>query len=316
MKISIIGIGAIGGYIAAKLLNSKQYSVQLFVKPDSPLLSHSQLTVSGLTQFTAQIDNITSDISQLDGDVIFITTKSTANNVIFDQLVHLKNKTFIILQNGIGAETKLAKQLDSSNIIVGAISNVKLTKGTQIGQVILHSGFLNIVYATAYPTPPKNNQFDKIELHLPTLFNTIFRDVHHVKSIYHVRFPKLMINIACNAASIIYNETLYGLSQNQSCQIMIRQLSEEVRQVASYFDVFIKPDMMVNIIASFDAPQYQGVFFSMKQDFDLDLPLEMQHIFYSFIELSKQAGIQVPMTQKAITQLEQMLKQTHSSPSR
>ncbi|MCL1124990.1 ketopantoate reductase family protein [Shewanella surugensis] len=304
MKISIIGIGAIGGYIAAKLLNCKQYQIQLLVKPDSPLLAHEQFCVSGLTQFTAPIDEIISDFSQLDGDIIFITTKSTSNTFVFDRVSHLQGKIFIILQNGIGAETELAKRLNNSNAIVGAISNVKLTKGHQLGQVILHSDFLNIVYATAYPALKSNV---RNALQLPTIFKHVFRDVHSVNSIYHVRFPKLMINIACNAASIIYNQTLYGLSQDIPSQTMIGQLSEEVRQVALYYGVSIKPSMMVDIIASFNAPKYQDVYFSMKQDFDLGLPLEMQHIFYSFIELATKANINVPATQHAITQLVSML---------
>ncbi|WP_298773014.1 ketopantoate reductase family protein [uncultured Shewanella sp.] len=305
MKISIIGIGAIGGYIATHLLKTKQYSVQLLVKPNSLLRSQANLSITGLTKFNSIIDEVIYDPNQLSGDIIFVTTKSTANSTLFKSLSHLKNKIFIILQNGIGAETELAECVDSSNSIVGAISNIKVTKGTQIGEIILHSHFKNVVYSVEQPNFSSIQQ-EKLAV-LPTLFNTIFSDVHSLSSIYQVRFPKLMINIACNAASIIHDQTLYGLAQSQESRKLIHLLSEEVRQVSQYYGVIIKESMMTDIINSFHAAQYKHVYFSMKQDFDSDLPLEMKHVFYNFIALAEQACIPVPNTKNAILQIKTML---------
>lgn len=302
MKISIIGIGAIGSYIAAHLLKHHQYSVQLLVKPSSTLSTGTALSVTGLTQFSTTIDEVIHDPNQLNGDVIFVTTKSTANDTLFKSLNHLKNKIFIILQNGIGAETELAEYVDNSNTIIGAISNIKVTKGAQKGEVMLHSDFRNLVYAVAQPShSPLQLQSNLASL--PTLFKSVFNDVHALKNIYQVRFPKLMINIACNAASIIHNQTLYGLAQSQESRKMVRLLSEEVRQVSQYYGVTIKANMMENIIDSFNAPQYKDVYFSMKLDFDLGHPLEMKHVFYNFIQLAEKANILVPATRHAIIQL-------------
>ncbi|WP_299495134.1 2-dehydropantoate 2-reductase N-terminal domain-containing protein [uncultured Shewanella sp.] len=307
MKISIIGVGAIGGYIAANLLKCQQYKVQLLVKPSSALLTSTHLSVAGLTELTTPTDEIITDINQMNGDVIFITTKSTSNDTLFASLRHLKNKIFIILQNGIGVEDLLAQHVDDSNTIIGAISNIKLTKGEAIGQVILHSDFCNIVYATSHNPAPKNPSQQKRLLSLPALFHTTFRDVHCLKNIYQVRFPKLMINIACNAASIIDNQTLYGLSQSQTSRQMIHLLSEEVRQVSQYYNVEIKANMMTDIVNSFNATQYKNVYFSMKQDFDLGLPLEMKNVFYHFIELATQANIPTPTTNSALFKINTLL---------
>ncbi|WP_299005928.1 ketopantoate reductase C-terminal domain-containing protein [uncultured Shewanella sp.] len=313
MKISIIGIGAIGGYIAAHLLKHHQNQVQLLVKTDSTLSTSTPLFVTGLTQLSATIDEVIYDTHQLNGDVIFVTTKSTANDTLFKSLSHLKHKIFIILQNGIGAEAKLAKYIDKSNTIIGAISNIKVTKGKQIGEVVLHSHFRNLVYAVVQPSQPPLQQQNKLAF-LPTLFKSIFNDVHALKNIYQVRFPKLMINIACNAASIIHDKTFYGLAHNQKSRKMIHSLSEEVRQVSQCYGVTIKANMMEDIINSFNAPQYKDVYFSMKQDFDSGLPLEMKYVFYHFIQLAEKANIPVPATRHAILELRNRLQTRDSAP--
>ncbi|WP_018690676.1 ketopantoate reductase family protein [Algicola sagamiensis] len=299
MKVSVIGVGAVGGFIATKLQHHTSNSVQLVVKPNSPILLDPHLHLNnGEQPVSVSFENVTADLQDVDGDVIFMTTKSTSNLDIFRALSHLQHKTFILLQNGIGAESQLARYVDKTNTIIGAISHIKVSFDREHHRVNCHNQLFNCVYADA----SGDSSPDVLE----PLLSHIFDDVQKKENIFAARFPKLMVSISCNAASLLFDACMHQLYQRKECRELILALSHEVITVAAKFGVTLSIEDIENILQLFEAPQYQGVYFSMKEDHDKGLALEVDGIYRSFIDLSRQVKVQVPETKKVLERLLQL----------
>ena len=84
-----------------------------------------EVQLDGKVPILAQADSISHNIKDINGEIVFLTIKTYHNKKVFHQLKALKNKTIILLQNGIGEDEKLAKCLDSSNCIVSATTHIK-----------------------------------------------------------------------------------------------------------------------------------------------------------------------------------------------
>ncbi|MCL9780785.1 2-dehydropantoate 2-reductase [Vibrio sp. S4M6] len=296
MKITIIGVGAIGGYVFAKLSEAGEHDIQCVTSPTSALLKQQSIQLSSDNQsLTYPIKQIASDYAQIDGDIIFITTKTTQNSTVFPRLSSLKNKTFIVIQNGIGNEQHLAKYLHQSNTIIGATTNIKVTKKHTDNKVTLHNPLCQFNYALF--------QQGAVTAELGALFNQIFTSVTHTEDIYQARFPKLLVNLSCNLASILYDACMQTLSTSKEPRHLIEQIGKEVIQVAQAYQVDIAPsriDLLLNKLAE---PGFKGVYFSMKEDFDAGRPLETETVFDNFITLADQAAIATPVTRSALNQL-------------
>ncbi|WP_237360293.1 ketopantoate reductase family protein [Vibrio marisflavi] len=305
MKVSIIGVGAIGGYVFAKLSETNRHNLQCVVSQHSALLEHNEIKLSHSTQSSrSPIENITSDYSAIGGELIFITLKSTHNAEVFPQLAHLRNKTFVVIQNGIGNEAHLAQFLHESNTIIGATTNIKVTKTSAGNQVTLHkeSSYLN--YAHYHEGTN--------ELDLESVFNLLFGSVSPKDDIFQARFPKLLVNASCNLASIIYDACMQTLSTAAEPRQLVEDIGQEVIQVAQAYGVNIDPSTVSQLFSHLAVPEFKGVYFSMKEDFDSGRDMEIETIFHNLVELANKANVQMPKTQASLNTLLSMIDQRNT----
>lgn len=272
MKVSIVGLGSLGGFLAARLSSFPDIQIQwvyrkssirqdeqvllTYPETDEPLIGQAHATSYGLEQVT--------------GDVVFITTKAQDNRALFEQAKAWTNKTIVLLQNGIGEDEKLAQALDSNNTIISAITHLKASYTTAPYQVTLHNQLLDCVYAVhqGHPNP-----------YLDSILSHAFDEVKRETSTYHARLPKLMISFAANAASFIFDSDMYGLANNAKCRELMLEIEQEF---LALFDALSIPHPKLTIselLSLLDAPSYQNAYFSMKEDFDSGKQVEFETIF-------------------------------------
>ncbi|NOH62547.1 ketopantoate reductase family protein [Vibrio sp. RE88] len=279
MKVSIIGLGSLGGFLAARLSSFPDIQIQwvyressirqdeqvllTYPETDEPLIGQAHATSHGVEQVT--------------GDVVFITTKAHDNSALFEQAKAWTNKTIVLLQNGIGEDDKLAQALDSSNAIISAITHLKASYTTAPYQVTLHNQLLDCVYAVHQ---------GQANPYLDSILSHAFDEVKRETSTYHARLPKLMISFAANAASFIFDSDMYGLANNAKCRELMLDIEQEF---LALFDALSVPHPKLTIselLSLLDAPSYQNAYFSMKEDFDNGKQVEFETIFDASIQLA------------------------------
>ncbi|WP_099608497.1 ketopantoate reductase family protein [Vibrio coralliilyticus] len=272
MKVSIVGLGSLGGFLAARLSSFPDIQIQwiyrkssirqdeqvLLTYPeiDEPLIGQAHATSYGLEQVT--------------GDVVFITTKAHDNSALFEQAKAWTNKTIVLLQNGIEEDEKLAQALDSSNAIISAITHLKASYTTAPYQVTLHNQLLDCVYAVHQ---------GQANPYLDSILSHAFDEVKRETSTYHARLPKLMISFAANAASFIFDSDMYDLANNAKCRELMLEIEQEF---LALFDTLSIPHPKLTIselISLLDSPSYKNAYFSMKEDFDSGKQVEFEAIF-------------------------------------
>ncbi|MED7789601.1 ketopantoate reductase C-terminal domain-containing protein [Francisella sp. 19X1-34] len=292
MKVSIIGAGAIGCFLASRL-DVLNINYEMLFKESNLSVSNPSFTIDGAIKYHVNNINYITDYRKISGDIIFITTKSFSNVEVFSKLRGLKNKTIILFQNGIGEEDKLAKLICPSNDIVAATSNIKVTKNNDT--VTLFTDLYNLTYA--YLDQPKN------KLRIDLLFEKIFSSLSLCKTVYEARFKKLVINTSCSGLSVITGADMYTMATNNKFSKHIIKIAEEVVDVAKSYDVILDKSFINNILQILSNPDYKGSFFSMKQDFEQKKPLEIESIYTNFINLADNAAVSVPHTVKLYNKL-------------
>ncbi len=297
MKVTIIGVGAIGGFIAAKLLKAG-HDVQLLVREKSLLRKTRQLIVIGHQDFCVPYKNIITHAQDISGDIIILTTKTVQNPQLFPQLSHLKNKKIVLLQNGIQEEDHLFQWVGPSNTIIGAVSHIKVTMHAD-KRIELQNDALNFIYARLDKAREDND--------LHHLMMNVFDSVECKPNILQTRFPKLMINAACNGISVLHNQSMYGLSQDADSRQLIRQIANEVIRVARAYSVTLEHDSIENLLDRLSAEQYRDAFFSMKIDYDNNQPLEIESIYANLINMATQKAVLVPTIERVHRELNKLV---------
>ena len=205
VKVCVIGIGALGGYIVCSL-QMKGFPVQLFVK-EANTLNYDKRLYLHTPWCTAEVlfDDVINKIAEINAKLIMICTKSTANETLFAQLKNLKGKVIILLQNGIAEDQKLANIMRRDNLIIGATTNIKASK--KDAHIYIHNTINNLSYAAL-----ENSQ----DLSwLQSLLSNVFSDVHRLSSIWALRFRKLWISVACNGVAVLTQQTMSQMANGK-----------------------------------------------------------------------------------------------------
>ncbi len=285
MQVSVIGMGAIGGMIAARLQKNDIHT-EIVVKPSNCLYKKRTLTLQEKNKKSVvEFEHILTDISKLTGEVVFICTKSTANKLLFPQLSSLENKTFVIVQNGIGEEERLAEDLGDSNSIYGGATRIKVTKCDD--NVTVHNDLNDFIYGPLDSKKAVNKK-------LSDILALIFTDVQLCPNLFQARFPKLVISAAMNGLNVLYNKDLYTLSLDNSFKDKVLLLEKEVLRIAQAYKVDIKPFMAEVILPKLSLPHYKGVNLSMQDDYLAGKKMELESIYGNLLQLASSKNIDVP----------------------
>lgn len=135
LKIGIVGVGGVGGYIGAKLIQQDLSEVTLFTRGKSlEAIRNNGLEIIDLTEkykvYPKKIIDTNDDVEDEIFDIIFITTKSYSFKEISKNIDrHSDSNTLVIpLSNGVNHKVELSKYIKKATMLDGCVyilSNIK-----------------------------------------------------------------------------------------------------------------------------------------------------------------------------------------------
>jgi 2-dehydropantoate 2-reductase len=301
-KYAIIGTGALGGYVAVRLLQAG-FDVHCLFNSD-----YEQVKKHGLT-LIADREKINIEVKCYQNvrempvcDYIIVALKTISNSYlkeILPKIMHPHSRV-ILLQNGIGMEEELAEFIDPNNII-GSVTMLRV--GRESPGVVRHFGFNLIEFAKYYPSSDKEGITDSIR----ELQRDFERAGFHSIACAHlptIRWQKLVINIPISGLSVVLDASTQGLINNRVSFTLLDDLTKEVILAAKKSNARLPDDFYQRRLASMELVKAMSEsYFSMKEDFNARRPLELRAIYENPIAIAKQHNAEMPLTNMLYHQL-------------
>ena len=279
---AVIGSGALGGYYGGKLAQSGR-EVHFLLHSDFPWAKKHGLTIESIHgNFTVPPDHLYPETRLMPAcDVVLVCLKTHRNALLATLLPPLlhPNTQVILIQNGLGMEQDLEKQMPGLAISGG------------------------IAYICSSKTGPgKISHYDQGNLTLgtyrnadPVLLEKICRDFKSAgvpckisPDIHQSRWEKLVWNIPYNGLTVLLNTTTDQLMKNPSTRQLIRSLMIETTEAAAFCGAAIPESFVDNMLHYTDKMVPYTP--SMKVDFDHGRTMEIEAIYSNPILAAHKAG--------------------------
>lgn len=308
-KIAILGAGAIGCTLAARLILSGCEHVSLIARGENfQVLSKQGIHLKDLTgEYHVQPDQVVEDLTQLDAqDIVFIATKSNALTHIVQSLGHLLHAESLVipLMNGIPfwyfyqgeaqQDIRVVKCLDADQQLIQHFPLAHL-----IGSVVFITAELK-----AYGKVESNNPYllilgepsHQITSRLQAI-QDVFADTHiELRITDDIRdqiWTKVIANLSSNPLSVVSGATLKDIYSHPYLQEMTLQITQEVRQVAASYGARISIDPLTFLQLGADMGEIHT---SMWYDYQKKQVLEMAGIAEAVFELAERFNCPMPVT--------------------
>ena len=219
-------------------------------------------------------------------DVVIVALKTTHNHLLPQMLpsVVKDDGVVLLLQNGLGIEEEVAAIVGSHRVIGGLcfLCSNKIAPGhirhLDYGQISVGE------YASNYVPVGITHRMKKIAHDFETAGITI----NFAEDLLLARWQKLVWNIPYNGLSVILNATTAQLMADANTRCLVEQLMQEVVAGAKSSGRMI-PQSFVQLMLDYteNMKPYRT---SMKIDYDLQRPLEVEGIFGNPLRIAKGNG--------------------------
>ena len=305
MKIVIVGAGAMGSLYGGLLASSGEevWLVDIW-KEHIEAIQSKGLTIEeqGRLQ-TIPVHGATEIASPGKADLVLIFVKTYhTEKAVADSLVLQKEDTvFLSLQNGLGNEEAICKQVDPKRVLLGV---------TNHGATVLGPG--RIRHAGSGKT--YLGELDQQETDRAKEITRIFRkariETEVTTHIYRLIWEKLVINIGINAlAAVTGVKNGQLLDHPETLKLMAAMVSEAV-EVARKKGIEIEGNPLEKVIGVAKTTAENRC--SMGQDLDHRRRTEIDVINGAVVKEAERLGISVPYNQ-TITYLVKVIERGFSS---
>jgi 2-dehydropantoate 2-reductase len=302
VKTVIIGAGAMGSLFGGLLALSKQEVWLVDIRQeqiDAIRSAGLRLEEKGKAQ-TIRV-NATSDVTSIgkaDLVIFFVKTYHT-EKAASDALVLQKEGTlFLTLQNGLGNEEAICKQVDPRNVMLGV---------TNHGATLLGPGHIRHAgWGKTYIGELDGKVTDRIK-QIALVFNQAGIETEVTSSIRELVWDKLFINIGINALTALTGLKNGQLLDHPETLRLVEALVSEAVEVAGKKGILIKGNPLEKVKAVAEATRKNRS--SMGQDFDYKRRTEIDAINGAMVREAQRLGIPVPYNQM-ITNLIKVIEKT------
>lgn len=303
--IAIIGSGALGGYLGARLAHAGN-DVRFLVRSDFDALKSHGLTVdladaAPIVIEQPRIYRRTAEIGPV--DLILIALKSTGNHVLPQLLPPLvgPHTNFLTVQNGLGNVEPL-QALYPENAVAAGLCQIGVNR-TAPGQIVNYvpgGGFIQIGAVEQAPA--------ELVPQLSSLLDSAGIRVRQVESLGEALWRKLMWNVPYNGLTI----TAGGVSTEHITGDPVlnrrtEELMEELRAASGALGFPIESDYTPKLIEF--TRRLQAYRPSSLIDWEAGRPIEVEAIWGEPLRQGEAAGVSMP----ALRSLYEALKRINDS---
>ncbi|NEP01300.1 MAG: putative 2-dehydropantoate 2-reductase [Symploca sp. SIO2E9] len=297
---TIVGAGAIGGFYGSRLQRAGG-KVHFLLHSDYQHVSQNGLLIeSPEGNFTLPEVNAYRNVGDIPpSDVVVVALKTTNNHLLPKLLPPLiKDTSFVlVMQNGLGIEEEVAKIVGAQRVM-GAMCFVCSNK---IGPGhIRHLDYGTITIAEYLPNYQSVGITQRMR-QLAADFESAGIEVLLSEDLLISRWQKLVWNIPYNGLSVVLDATTEQLMADREMRSLIEQIMQEVALGAQSWNRLI-PESFIEkmLVYTTKMKPYRT---SMKIDYDLGRPLEIEAIFSNPLKIAAKAGVNLPQIRMLYQQL-------------
>ena len=295
MKTAIIGPGAMGGLFGS-LLTRAGKEVWLVGNRQEQIdrICSIGLTLEekGQTQIVPM--NATSDVTSVgkaDLVIFFVKTYDT-EKAVSDALVLEKEETiFLTLQNGLGNEEVICKQIDRKKVMLGVTGH---------GATLLRPGHIRHAGWGKTFIGELDHQVTDRAIRIAQMFSKAGIETEVSSNIHDNVWGKLLVNVGINALTALTGFKNGQLLDYPETARLMEKLVSEAAEVARRKGIHIEENPVDRVRKVAEATRENRS--SMGQDFDHRQRTEIDAINGAVVKEAQSLGIPVPFNQ-AITDL-------------
>lgn len=287
MKVVIMGTGAMGSLFGGLLALSEEEVWLVDIRQEQiDAIRSAGLTIEDKGKMQTIRVNATSDASSIgkaDLVIFFVKAYHTEKAASDALILQKKDTVFLTLQNGLGNEEAICKQVDRKSVMLGATNHGATLLGP--GR-IRHAG-----WGKTYVGELDGKMTDRVA-QIAQVFNKAGIETEVSSNIHQVVWNKLFINAGLNAVA-----ALTGLKNGQlldypeTLRLMGGLVSEAV-EVARKKGIPIEGSPLEKVKAVVEATRENRC--SMGQDIDSRRKTEIDAINGAVVREAKRLGIAVP----------------------
>ena len=298
LRYAVIGSGAVGGFYGGMLANAGK-EVHFLFHSDYNYVKENGFRIDSVNGnfILNPVNAYESTVDMPLCDVVLVCLKSTNNHLLktlLTPIVHA-NTLVVLIQNGLGLEDDLQKEFPELNIAGGMafICSNKLGAGHVAH---LAYGRLNI----GIHSKKGKDVLDKV------IVDFISAGVEtELVDLSVARWKKLVWNIPYNGMTVVLNTTTDKLMNNKHSRNLIYDMMLEVIRAGNKVGngtFFISENFADEMMTMTDNMVPYSP--SMKLDFDVRRPMEINYIYSQPIKIAKDVGYNMP----SVAMLEKQLQ--------
>ena len=282
LKYAVIGAGAVGGYFGGRLAYAGN-DVHFLFNSDYNHVQQNGLKIDSVndTYFLKHVNaySSTSDMPQV--DVVLVGLKTTNNHLIKVMLKPiLKDDTLIILiQNGIGAEEVLQKELPDRRIAGGLAFICSEKTGP---------GYIKHIDHGSLTLASMNKDDDPTVKAVCADFENAGISCKFSDDLKTARWQKLVWNAPFNGMTVVLNTTTDAIMNNEGTRKLAYDIMQEVITGANACGAKLPNDFADKMMYS--TLHMKPYATSMKVDFDNKRALEIDALYTKPISYAAECG--------------------------
>jgi 2-dehydropantoate 2-reductase len=290
-RIAIIGVGPVGGILAAHLAHAGYYVVLCDIqKPHLDAIKQGGLSITGASEMIAKCDRAAYKISELSNfpkvDTIIISTKASILPKLIPEIKKIAHPAtrFISCQNGLDNEEYLAEAFGPDNVLRIVINY----GGSQMGDGKIFMSFFN---------PPNyigamTGVGEPLARHLADMLTNAGLETQFTTNIKRYEWEKVVLNAALNPVCALTRKPMRDMMDLELTETLVEELLREGIAVAEAAGITFDEGFLDHGIQYLKNAGYHRT--SMHQDVLRQIPTEIDWISCKIVEWGRAHGVETP----------------------
>jgi 2-dehydropantoate 2-reductase len=290
-KLAVIGVGPVGGIIAAHLTHSGYWVVSCDVQTAHlDAIKERGLAVTGIAKLVARCERVAYGVSQLSNfpeiDTIVIATKASILPAIVPEIkaIARPGMRFISCQNGLDNEEYLAETFGADHVLRIIVN----FGGSQMGDGILHMSFFNPPNYIGAMTP----RGEALAVTLARMLTESGLETQFTREIKRYEWEKAVLNAALNPICALTRKPMKDMMDFERTEALAAALLREGISVARAAGIAFGEDFLENGLQYLRKAGYHRT--SMHQDVLRHLPTEIHWISCKIVEWGRACHVDTP----------------------